>query len=193
MPPNEEPVPTSGLPETIHSSVLVQISGYTDDRRLRQLAQEGILPRPQNANWPTVETLSKLCAYLKRNENSTAEAEEVKERAARRRFIEVKTAKLLKELLPRDVVDRVWGQELGNVKPKFVGMGAKLSPQILAARDAAEIQALIDREVREILGAISENPDYSYDDKADEDEGEDDDANGETNNPPGKVGTTQAS
>lgn len=155
------------LPESVHSNTLVRLLGFTTDKQLRKLSNQGILPAFSNALWPTIETLSALFAYYQKRLKEGSEDEQAVDADLKREQLEnlrLKNAKMRRDLIPMEVVDRVWTSEIQHARTSLLGLAAKVAPQLAGCRDAAEAQALIDREVREVLSGIAENPQYEFTD-----------------------------
>jgi hypothetical protein len=61
------------------------------------------------------------------------------------------------ELLEAGEVEKTWSQIITSVRARILLLPDKLSPRAAAVTDVLECRAMIDREVRELLTALSEN------------------------------------
>lgn len=87
---------------TITSAELRAITGLTD-RRHRQLADEGVIPKPTRGIFPLVETVKRLLEYnrqLGRRDNSALEAEKLRLTKEQADAQALKNAITRREVLP---------------------------------------------------------------------------------------------
>lgn len=82
-----------------------------------------------------------------------------KERAAlmraQRRKIDLQSAVLRAEMVPRAQVAEIWSRLVGNFKARSLAIPSKIAPRIKGVSDTAVIQDRIEREIREALAELS--------------------------------------
>ena len=71
---------------------------------------------------------------------------------------EIEVARMRSEYVPAQDVQRLWTSVAALVQGRFVSMGKKLAPALAGMRSPDEIEAAIDREVRDALTMIADAP-----------------------------------
>ena len=75
---------------------------------------------------------------------------------AKREEIDLKAR--MGELLEAAEVEKTWSQVITSVRSRFLLLPDKLAPRAAAVSDVLECRAMLDREVRQVLTALSEYP-----------------------------------
>ena len=154
---------------TVSAAVLGNIFGVTD-RRVRQMAEEGITVRAAKGRYNLVESLKNYILSLKlAAEGATADSpdgeidideEKALHERVKRHISELKYQTMKGELHKADDVERVMTDMLAAFKTRVMNIPSKVAP-ILEDRDAGYIKDRLTNEVVEVLNELKD-----YDPKA---------------------------
>lgn len=166
---------------TVSAAVLGNIFGVTD-RRIRQMAEEGIIVRAAKGRYNLVDSLKNYILSLKLavdsndSDNPDGELNFEEEKAlherVKRHISEMKLQTMKGELHKADDVRLVMTDMLSSFKTRMMNIPAKVAP-VLEDRDAGYIKERLTSEVTEALNELKDyNPADFYSDEYVE--GEDD-------------------
>lgn len=166
---------------TVSAAVLGNIFGVTD-RRIRQMAEEGIIVRAAKGRYNLVDSLKNYILSLKLavdsndSDNPDGELNFEEEKAlherVKRHISEMKLQTMKGELHKADDVRHVMTDMLSSFKTRMMNIPAKVAP-VLEDRDAGCIKERLTSEVTEALNELKDyNPADFYSDEYVE--GEDD-------------------
>lgn len=166
---------------TVSAAVLGNIFGVTD-RRIRQMAEEGIIVRAAKGRYNLVDSLKNYILSLKLavdsndSDNPDGELNFEEEKAlherVKRHISEMKLQTMKGELHKADDVRHVMTDMLSSFKIRMMNIPAKVAP-VLEDRDAGYIKERLTSEVTEALNELKDyNPADFYSDEYVE--GEDD-------------------
>lgn len=166
---------------TVSAAVLGNIFGVTD-RRIRQMAEEGIIVRAAKGRYNLVDSLKNYILSLKLavdsndSDNPDGELNFEEEKAlherVKRHISEMKLQTMKGELHKADDVRHVMTDMLSSFKTRMMNIPAKVAP-VLEDRDAGYIKERLTSEVTEALNELKDyNPAEFYSDEYVE--GEDD-------------------
>ena len=166
---------------TVSAAVLGNIFGVTD-RRIRQMAEEGIIVRAAKGRYNLVDSLKNYILSLKLavdsndSDNPDGELNFEEEKAlherVKRHISEMKLQTMKGELHKADDVRHVMTDMLSSFKTRMMNIPAKVAPG-LEDRDAGYIKERLTSEVTEALNELKDyNPADFYSDEYVE--GEDD-------------------
>lgn len=166
---------------TVSAAVLGNIFGVTD-RRIRQMAEEGIIVRAAKGRYNLVDSLKNYILSLKLavdsndSDNPDGELKFEEEKAlherVKRHISEMKLQTMKGELHKADDVRHVMTDMLSSFKIRMMNIPAKVAP-VLEDRDAGYIKERLTSEVTEALNELKDyNPADFYSDEYVE--GEDD-------------------
>ena len=131
------------------------------ERRVRQLGQEGIIPRPAHGKYDLIGSVQGYVKYLqeraegRRDETSGVHDERMRLLTAQAEHKELEVAALHRSLLPFDEVVTAWQQLVAAFRTKCLALPSKLAPQLAATNEIREIQGYIEGGVREALEELS--------------------------------------
>lgn len=155
---------------TVSAKVLTRIIGLTE-RRIRQLAEEGILVRAGKGRYRLEESLKNYILTLKvaietggvDNPDGELNLEEEKamHEKVKRHISELKLQTMKGELHKSDDVKHVMTEMIVSIKTKLLSLPSKISPLLLSRDDVGYIKGIITKEVVE---ALNELKDYNAND-----------------------------
>jgi phage terminase Nu1 subunit (DNA packaging protein) len=134
------------------------------DRRVRELAVEGIIEKSAKGRYPLQACVVAYCAHIREVAagRSGDEAEDLnltKERALlireQREGQVMKNAVTRRELLPRDEVEREWSDVLRGVRSQVLTVPSRCRA-LLPHLTAADV-VVMDKEIRRTLTSIAED------------------------------------
>lgn len=150
---------------TVSAAVLGDLFGVTD-RRIRQMAEEGIVARAAKGRYKLVESIKNYLLTLKLAAEGVGveladgeinfDEEKALHERVKRHISELKLQIMKGELHKAEDVEIVMMDMLVAFKTKIMGIPSKVAP-ILENRDAAFIK---DRLTKEVIEALNELKDY---------------------------------
>lgn len=166
---------------TVSAAVLGNIFGVTD-RRIRQMAEEGIIVRAAKGRYNLVDSLKNYILSLKLavdsndSDNPDGELNFEEEKAlherVKRHISEMKLQTMKGELHKADDVRHVMTDMLSSFKTRMMNIPPKVAP-VLEDRDAGYIKERLTSEVTEALNELKDyNPADFYSDEYVEGEGD---------------------
>lgn len=166
---------------TVSAAVLGNIFGVTD-RRIRQMAEEGIIVRAAKGRYNLVDSLKNYILSLKLavdsndSDNPDGELNFEEEKAlherVKRHISEMKLQTMKGELHKADDVRHVMTDMLSSFKTRMMNIPAKVAP-VLEDRDAGYIKERLTSEVTEALNELKDyNPADFYSNEYVEGEGD---------------------
>jgi hypothetical protein len=124
-------------------------------RRYMQLAEDGIVPKPENGKVDIIRALIHWMFYYRKLSESQGEAGlmEVRKRkeTARAEREEIMVRKLKEELVLKNQAMAWLSLLVGNARAHFLGLSKRLAGQLVVMTDEKEIEYFIRIEVRQIL------------------------------------------
>lgn len=150
---------------TVSAKVLSRITGVTD-RRIRMLAQEGILVKASQGRYKLEESMHNYILNLRVANDSSGKAldledelnlenEKAKHERVKRHMSELKYALMKGEVHKSEDVKAVMTNMLANFKSKMLGLPAKLTPQLIQ-REKSFVEEILTSEIEEVLVELSE-------------------------------------
>lgn len=138
----------------VKSKALASILGITQ-RRVNQLAKEGILNKDSKGSFDLVEAVPAYIAYATTENDELRQEKILHERAKRRKAeldLKVREGKLHEA---EDVEFALTGM-IVTFRNRLLSIPSKLAPQLIGVNSIAEIQTVIDTELREAMTELSE-------------------------------------
>lgn len=154
---------TEGL--IVNTKVLASILDVSD-RRVRQLAEEGVIDKVKTGTYELVPTIRKYILYLKiKNDNSADEmtnentymAEKTLHEKAKRQIAELELAQMQGKLHDSRDVEREMTKMLAAFRARILSIPSKLAPRMIAQN---EISVIEDALQNEVYSALQELADY---------------------------------
>jgi phage terminase Nu1 subunit (DNA packaging protein) len=147
----------------VSTDVMAELLGFTR-QRVNQLAKEGVLEKQAPGRFLLRKNIKKYIDYLRINqadeEEEGATAQYWEEKAlhekAKREMAELKLARQRNQLHDAADVEFALTNMLATFRNRILGIPGKLAPQLLGVDSLAELQELIDKELREALTELSE-------------------------------------
>ncbi len=151
---------------TVNSATLEKMIGVSD-RRIRQLAEEGIVVRAAKGRYKLKDSIMNYILTLKvameaagtdspDGELDLEEEKAIHERV-KRHISELKLQVMKGELHRSGDVERVMTDMLVSIRARLLAMPTKLAPLLVARNDVGYIRTALNREV---LDALNELKDY---------------------------------
>lgn len=160
---------------TVNSATLEKMIGVTD-RRIRQLADEGVLIRAAKGRYKLMDSIRNYILSQKiRAEAASAETledeldleeEKAIHERVKRYISELKLQTMKGELHKAEDVERVMTDMLVSIKTKLLSMPTKLAPILVSRNDIDFIRSAVNREVLDTLNELKAyNPKDFYGDE----------------------------
>lgn len=125
------------------------------ERRVQQLAAQGVIPRAAHGKYPLVESVRGWAKWWR--DQISGKAERISKDESRAKLMQAKaeSATVQAELLRatvyrRDEVEAVFGAALGIVANHLAGLGGRVCGEVAPITEPRVIAGVIDRETREI-------------------------------------------
>jgi len=158
---------------TVDSSLLEKILSVSD-RRIRQLADEGILVRVTKGKYDLVNSLRNYIRYLKLSHEAEKAAgdmtldydlEHAKNERVKRMQNELKFKLMKGELHKAAQIEMVVSDMLVTFRNRMMVMLDKLTPMLLNQGETGFVKRLLEKEIYEALNALKNyNAEDYYDD-----------------------------
>lgn len=156
---------------TVSASVLADLLGVTE-RRVRQLAEEGIFTRESKGRYNLPESIKTYINMLKMESDIVnsgqangldLDSEKAIHERVKRNQAEIKLALMKGEVHKADDVKRVMVDMLTSFRTRFLNIPAKVAPLLVNKKDAGHIREILTSEVVEVLHELKEyNPAEFY-------------------------------
>lgn len=142
------------------ASTLAKLFNLTE-RRVQQLAKEGVIPRAERGKYDLVGAVRGYVKYLQERAEGrgvapqdlhTERARLVKAQADK---TEIEVAEMARALIPAERVIAAWEQLVAAFRAKCLALPSRLAPQLAAVNEIREIKDHIGAGVREALEELS--------------------------------------
>lgn len=158
----------------VSSTVLADLFGLTT-RRIRMLADEGVIQKTSRGRYNLQENIKNYIVYLKTSQDLKEKSVDDKldpdiERALltriQREKLELEIAAMKGQMHFSDDVKRVMNDMLANFRAKLIALPSKIAPRLIARNDISEVQKMIQQELFEVLQELSNyDPSVFYSEK----------------------------
>ena len=130
------------------------------ERRVQQLAKDGIIPKAERGKYDLVSSVHGYIDFLKSKAGGDFTAEEViknknKLIKAKAELAEIEKMKATSELIPQEEVKRTWLELVQKVKQKLLSIPNKVAPVVVTVKSINEIKLIIQDKIHEALYEIS--------------------------------------
>lgn len=170
----------------VTSGVIAKMFGLST-RRIRQLAEEGIIDKLKNGSYELIPTVQKYILHLKTAAEVTKSdviekedywLEKTLHERTKREIAELELAKMRGTMHKAEDVEAVMTDMLGRMRAKLLAMPSKMAPMLIARNEISVIQDMLEEEIFNILKELSDyEPGLFHGDEYIElDEGEDEDS-----------------
>lgn len=169
----------------VSASVLGDLIGV-GDRRIRQLAEEGVILRISKGRYDLAQSVKNFIKYLRvqegltetpRNEQEQMEHEKMLHERAKREIAELKLAAMRGEMHRAEDIEKVMTDQYSAFRSKLLNIPSKVAAPVAIITEKSQAKALVEAEILEALEELAEyNPEDFYSEEYIEtDELEDDD------------------
>lgn len=158
---------------TVSSAVMASLLSVTD-RRIRDLAQEGILVRVKRGRYDLAQSIKNYILHLKTNndikevkdENLDWDKERALHEIIKREKTELQVKVMKGELHYSEDVEKVMTDMIITFRNKIMSIGSKIAPMVIARTDLNSIEDIITNECVSALEELSEyDPMLFYNDE----------------------------
>ena len=130
------------------------------ERRIQQLAKEGIIPKAERGKYDIVNSVHGYIDYLKAKAGGEFTAEEVlknknKLLKAKAELAEIDKMNASGELIPKGEVKKTWLELVHKLKQKLLSIPNKVAPVVVTIKSINEIKLIIQDKIYEALYEIS--------------------------------------
>lgn len=144
----------------VTAAVMAKLFGLSS-RRIRQLSEEGIIPKLPNGSYQLVDTVRAYILYLKTAQQQEKiavdyEREKAYHEKAKREKAELILGEMKGELHDSKTVERVMGDMLSSLRSKLLSIPSKLAPFLVNMEQIPEIQEKLEHSIYETLEELSE-------------------------------------
>ncbi len=148
----------------VNTKAIANLFGVTE-RRVRQMVEEKIIERTGHGRYNLQDCVKKYIAFLKASSNAEADNSKLKESLDYERFLHEKAKREKAELELAHIkgtmyysyeIERVMTRMLYDFRGKLLALPSKVAPSLIARKDIAVIQDILQKEVFETLQELSE-------------------------------------
>lgn len=159
--PITAPPPPGALPETVSAGALAALLGLGDSRRVRELAETGIVSRTGRGEYPLAPSVRAYCEHLRASQSDDpADAEFRTHRAALYKE-RARDAKRRADLIEGRAIDSrvlrgVLTDLFASVRARLLALPTRAAPVCADEPDPVKVCALLDEEVRTALADLAD-------------------------------------
>lgn len=148
----------------VNSITLADLFGITD-RRVRQLADEGVFQAISRGKYEMRDCIRKYCIFLRQAAESCAAKTEIKinydtERAmhekAKREKAELQLKVMKGDLHRSEDIELIMTDMITKAKTKLLSLPSKLAPMVINRSDISMVQGLLQMQVEEALNELAD-------------------------------------
>ena len=146
----------------VTAQVIGQIIGVTD-RRVRQLAQEGVIPKLKNGSYDLVPTINAYIRSIKigneaedNSDKASLDKEKFLHERAKRQKAELILGEMRGDLHDAKIVEEIMTDMLSNFRSKLLSIPSKTAPILLGIDDIPELQEILEEKIAEALTELSD-------------------------------------
>jgi phage terminase Nu1 subunit (DNA packaging protein) len=131
------------------------------ERRVNQLAKEGVLPKTARGRYELVPVVRAYIAYLRQKAvNSDVSRDDWQTQRTRLTKLKADMAEMEKlqmqdRLIPADDVSDAWEAMVSNMKAKMLSLPSKVATAVFVAEDAGESKRIIKEQINEALAELA--------------------------------------
>jgi phage terminase Nu1 subunit (DNA packaging protein) len=136
------------------------------ERTVRRLVQEGTLNKVKNGQYDLVECTNRYIKYITEKQNlmdkdmDKLEKELMVEKVflerAKKKKLEIQVAEMEGVMHKAEDIEKLWSWSITNFKSRIRALPSKVAPQVQIASDLKEINAILRKEIDEVLLELSE-------------------------------------
>jgi len=147
----------------VSASVLSDLIGV-GDRRIRQLADEGVIVRIKKGRYDLAASMKNYIKYLKvseglqdspKNEQEELDHEKMLHEKAKRGMAELKLAAMRGEMHKAEDVERVMTDQLSAFRSKVLNIPTKIAAPLSVMTDKGMIMSFLENEMVEALNEVT--------------------------------------
>lgn len=155
---------------TVSATVLGELLSVTD-RRVRQLAEEGIFKRVSKGRYLLPDSIKTYINMLKMENDIAAsggsnnldlETEKAIHERIKRQQSEIKLALMRGEVHKSEDVEEVMTDMLASFRSKMMSLPSKLAPLLLNKSEATAVREVLTREILEVLMELKDYNPYDF-------------------------------
>lgn len=148
----------------VTAAVIASLCGLSE-RRIRQLAGEGIIDKTKSGSYELIPTIKKYILHLRANveakkESCSDDENFFKEKAlhekAKREKAELELAIMKNQLHNATDVEMVMSGMLSTFRNRILAIPQKVAPKLIGIRNLAELSEIINIEILETLTELSD-------------------------------------
>ena len=133
------------------------------ERRVQQLARDGIIPKPEKGKYDLIRCVQKYVHYLQERAYGTGEtpSDTYRERArlikAQADKTEIEVATMRNQLVLLDIVEADWMKQVAACRMKLLALPSKTAFEIAALENPTEIERFLKRTIYEALSELADD------------------------------------
>jgi hypothetical protein len=160
--------------QTITGERLCTLTGLSD-RRHRQLADSGYFPPPIKGQYQLTPTIQGMFRYYRELQSRTTDdfaLERLRKTRAEANLAELRLSRERKESLDATSVFKAWENILLTLRQKILALPSKIAPRLVYLEHQHDIEAEMEKEVREALVDMAKPITYEGEKSPDDSEDE---------------------
>lgn len=148
----------------LRAAQLASLLALESERRVQQLAKEGIIPKAKRGVYPPA-AIPAYCRYLRESQQRRAKQsrettqslaeERMLKVAAERRLAELELKRRQRELAPVSVMDAQVERLADAVRREVTSLPSRYALEIVALQEPAEAKAFLERVSRTMLATLT--------------------------------------
>lgn len=135
------------------------------ERRVQQLARDGIIPKPEKGKYDLVRCVQRYVQYLQERAYGSADTphdthlERARLIKAQADKTELEVAQMRGQLVPIEIIEHDWMQHVSACRMRMLAIPSKCAFQITALKEPAEIERFLKHSIYEALTELAHDDD----------------------------------
>ena len=132
------------------------------ERRIQQLAKDGIIPKAARGKYPLIGTIKAYVKYLQERAlggqapEGDLQTEKIRLTKASADKVELEVAILDGSVIPAEIVEAVQSRMIAATRARLLSVPSKVSPQIMYLSELAAVESKVRESIYEALTELSE-------------------------------------
>lgn len=167
----------TGVATVVNTKTIAKMFGL-HERRIRQLAEEGVIDRVGHGRFDLIETVNKYISFLRLSNDQleendvtdSLEFEKYLHEKAKREKAEIELAHIKGRMHSSTEVEKVMNNMLASFRARILAIPSKTAPSLIARDEISQIEQIVEVQIHEALSELANYDPKLFMDAGDEEE-----------------------